>query len=186
MIEHPYSQANYSIDTATVLLLREWMQSALTVGIDRAPTPGTTPGYIAEVLSDSQWSENGPSAFMQRLAASLTTRVRDIGNDTAAGSDQIPQTYIHVRWIWFALPLAVLLLTTIFFVITVLLGAIRQVPVWGCSSLPSLVYYLDHETATAISDAGPVLSKMQKAAGRYRLAMHFDNWKLRGVRSKDG
>ena len=89
------------------------------------------------------------AGMMTGLASSVTTFIRQSDNrgsladTTVTGTAQRTETYVHVRWSWFALPAAALVLSIIFLLTAILLTSKERIPVWKSSSLALLLLTLD-------------------------------------------
>lgn len=122
-------------------------------------------------------------AFVQNLADAMTAVIRKggdiIGSAPATGTVLVNRTCIHVAWTWLLLPIALLLLTLIFFVATMVksrkVGAIGgQRGAWKSSSLPLLWCRLERSTKRQ-HDNFAELKEMQECADEVRVRLLRNN-----------
>jgi hypothetical protein len=87
------------------------------------------------------------AGMMTGLASSITNFMRQSSNRgsspniIATGIALKTETYVSVRWPWIALPVAVLLLSTIFLFTTMIRASKERIPVRKSSSL-AMVFHL--------------------------------------------
>jgi hypothetical protein len=80
--------------------------------------------------------------IMDRVASSMTNSIRTGPNRTEIyGTVEVSEQHIHVRWPWMILPAALVLLSVIFLVATMVL-ATRRCAGWKSSALPSFYHGL--------------------------------------------
>ena len=121
--------------------------------------------------------------MMDRVAQSLTALVRARTGENATGTTWTMEPYVHARWQWVILPLALLAITLVFLITTIVLSAIQHIPTWRSSALPSLVYALDETTVAAMALHGPRVKTLEKEAGKHIMAMSAAGpWRLEGTR----
>ncbi|TKA83855.1 hypothetical protein B0A55_00160 [Friedmanniomyces simplex] len=182
-ISPPGDGEQYHIDNTTFAVMRRWFQDSMNPSITASPASSSTLLDMAQAFYDSQLTEDGPAALMDRIATSLTAHMRNLTGETAPGTTQVVEQYMHARWSWAILPLALLALTLIFLIATIALNASQRIPTWRSSALPSLVYGLDESTASAIAAQGPGLAGLEGEAERHLMAMSTDLgvWRLEGT-----
>lgn len=120
------------------------------------------PNYVVQALN----STVDIAGMMSGLAASITTFIRQSDNrgslpDTiATGKAWKDETYVHVSWASFALPVSVLLAATIFLFVTMIRVSRERIPVWKSSSLAALFHGLTGENGdiahAALQDGRPI------------------------------
>ena len=114
--------------------------------------------------------DGDPNALFSNIAKSMTNNIRSITTDQQSSQPNFNNTpgagwangtattfrvYIHVRWAWLVLPAALVLLTTVYLILTMIITAKYDVPVWKNSPLPMLARELDDvkvETLKAARD----------------------------------
>lgn len=80
---------------------------------------------------------------MERIAASLTRLGLKTTNDSFHGTVRTEEVFVSVQWAWLAFPASLVLLGTVFLVITIALNRKHHVPLWKSSSLPSIYHGLE-------------------------------------------
>ena len=176
-ITDPATTQSYKINVPTLTLAREWMQSMLSASVSHTTT-GQSAGDVAQLFLYVA----EPDQIMSRIAGALTAQLRNSGGQHARGHTLIGEPFVHVRWGWLILPVAVLIFTILLLATTVLLSLKRQVPVWKSSSIPTLLYSLDKDTVAAIGQSGPRINKLEEKAEQYSMAVSNENrnWHLGG------
>ncbi|KAE8349839.1 hypothetical protein BDV28DRAFT_52780 [Aspergillus coremiiformis] len=100
---------------------------------------------------------------MQNIAASLTKHGRDGSSDIVHGTVSVSEVYVAVNWRWVSLPLAILLLTVLFFVLTLLADKKNGRGLWKSSVLPVLYHGLDGRALSDV-DEYATISYMEEYA----------------------
>ncbi|KAI4093135.1 MAG: hypothetical protein LQ344_003118 [Seirophora lacunosa] len=80
---------------------------------------------------------------INNLAASMTNNIRqqdDHVSDPAQGIAWTNETYVHVRWAWFAFPTTLILISSSFLVGVILETSYRDVMIWKSSTLALLFH----------------------------------------------
>jgi len=103
------------------------------------------------------------------LASALTTNARTrICNARVEGTAWTSQSFVHVRWQWMALPLALLALGVSFLVGTVV--KTRNQHIWKSSPLALLISNLP-SGASLFTESGPTLSNMDQSAKELKVRL---------------
>jgi hypothetical protein len=78
------------------------------------------------------------SGVLDNVAGAITDLMHRYGTHEIIGESQVPESFVHIRWVWISLPMFLVLIG----VVTLLLGVIETresgIPVWKSSSLPLL------------------------------------------------
>ena len=78
--------------------------------------------------------------LMNDLATSMTVAFRSFsGAEPVAGTVLSDESYVHVRWVFMTVPVAVVLLTGLFLVATSLWTTVSKTKVWKSSALCSFM-----------------------------------------------
>lgn len=80
---------------------------------------------------------------IDNLATSMTNNIREQDNgvfDTARGIAWTNETYVHVRWAWFAFPATLILISSSFLLAIIFETSYRDVMVWKSSTLALLFH----------------------------------------------
>lgn len=104
---------------------------------------------------------------IENLATSMTNNIRqqkDSGSSPVEGVAYRTETYVHVRWAWFAYPATVLALSLLYLLGTIMESTNRDIPIWKTSNLALL--FRGHGLDLNRRDAVPVntLSAMTDVA----------------------
>jgi hypothetical protein len=105
-------------------------------------------GAVHRGLSFNPWIfPNNVTLHMERLATAFTNTLRSTASrDLVYGSAFSNETYVHIRWEWLIFPFALLLLTLIFLVATMVKTTKQRGEadpgMWKNSAMPTLIYSL--------------------------------------------
>ncbi|KAK3716989.1 hypothetical protein LTR37_006044 [Vermiconidia calcicola] len=194
----PSQRDSFSVDLLNLYLMRRWAGDTF-VGTVKT-TPANSGGIlfeddIAQAFFDEQTRSIGPPQYLHnysvpttagpkpildKIAASMTTYIREIaGSEVAVGKAYSLETIVHARWYYAIFPTVLLLLTFAFMISTIIVSARRTLPVWKSSSLGTLMHGIDDSSTKAI--AASRLYRMEEKADMYsmRLPLPQDDWKLR-------
>jgi hypothetical protein len=112
---------------------------------------GTVPvdGIDDDVEDNQSNNKTIPSVglgnLLQNISISITNLMRNVDNTTAPAVGQVwnTETIVHVRWIWFIYPIAVIVLTLLFLVATIVQSSTQHIKVWKSSILAVLFHGFD-------------------------------------------
>ena len=87
----------------------------------------------------------GLGNLLQNISISMTNLIRNADSTTAPviGKVWTAETIVHVQWIWFIYPIAMILLTLVFLVATIVQSSSQDIKVWKSSILAVLFHGLD-------------------------------------------
>lgn len=80
------------------------------------------------------------SAIMTGVADSMTNALRTRNATVAHGTIWDQDTYYSIKWVWITLPIALVLFSTIFLVVTALVNTKHTAPLWKSGLLPYLFH----------------------------------------------
>ncbi|KAH6678192.1 hypothetical protein B0J14DRAFT_316769 [Halenospora varia] len=104
--------------------------------------------------------ETGIPKLFDRIATSMTNRIRLSPNAVQVnGTEWNSVVYIQVHWVWLILPVAVVLMTTVFLVLTIISNRRLKAPLWKSSTLALLAHGLDDRALRKLDVAGDDLLK---------------------------
>ena len=83
------------------------------------------------------------SYVLDNVAASLTRLAIDNSSETVTGYVTTPETYVHVRWAWLALPICLEAVGIALLLATAVVSYHGKVPLWKESLLPLLYHGLE-------------------------------------------
>ncbi|KAL1622878.1 hypothetical protein SLS54_004898 [Diplodia seriata] len=105
------------------------------------------------------------SQTMANVAKSMTNAIRQSANATIVhGQAFRDETYMRVRWAWFALPASLVFLTAFILIAAVRINSRNKVMLWKSSMLPLLFHGLD----TSVD--APPRQKLSQVDARARMA----------------
>jgi hypothetical protein len=84
------------------------------------------------------------SHLMDTVAASLSSHIRTISSEAGLGKMWAMETYVHVRWIWFMLPMTLVLASLVFLFTAIWTIRSRDVGIWKSSGLAMLFQGLEN------------------------------------------
>jgi hypothetical protein len=96
-------------------------------------------GYSTDVIQ-ALYTNNDINRTMTNLATTMGNHIRLKGASYALGTTEVMRTFIHVRWWWLILPFSLEALTLVTLVATVILSAVRAVPIWKSSALAPIFH----------------------------------------------
>jgi hypothetical protein len=129
---------------------------------------------------------NNITRHFERLATALTNVVRSDSNsnELVAGKAFVAETYVAVHWPWLAFPLAMLSLSIIFLVATVLKTsgtANGDIGVWKTSAMPTLIYSLPQDIRPKLSSSSIWCSTTSGGAKKVKLRLiPNQGWRVSG------
>jgi hypothetical protein len=107
---------------------------------------------------------NNITRHMERLATSMSNVVRASASiEMLQGKSYQIETYVSIQWAWLAFPLALLVLTLVFLVSTIIKTSRDgngETGIWKTSAMPTLIYGLPKETQ------GQFVSSLTSGSGR--------------------
>ena len=200
----PGNDTAYTVDLLTLDLLRDWAGNTFNGEIgangDKSHDGGVwgETGDILQAFYDEQTrtlgpnqtlfnysvpTTAGPKPLLDKIAASMTTYIREIADPkySATVSAHSVRTVVSARSYWAVFPITLLVLAFGSMVSTVMLNTGRAVPVWKSSSLASLLHGLDETSCQAIT--ARQLDEMEDNAESYtmRIPVKMSRWRLEGT-----
>lgn len=198
----PGSPISYSVNVETFNMLRFWMGSVFEFSLTTDPgdIPSNEPLLLdlPQAFYDSQEPNlssstddfnqtldmKGPDSIFERIAESMTFRIRTLGDpaEAAVGVAFSVENTVVVRWVWATFPVVLISFTFCFLFVTVWLSMRQRVPMWKSSSLAALLHGLDGETSDAITSTK--ISDIERNAEGYIMKLEQLNgrWTLEGRR----
>jgi hypothetical protein len=95
--------------------------------------------YSTDVIQ-ALYTNNDINQTMTNLATTMGNHIRLKGASYASGTTDAMVTFIHVRWLWLILPFSLEALTLVTLIATVILSAVRAVPIWKSSALAPMFH----------------------------------------------
>lgn len=150
-----YLKPTEKIHTFTVALVAQLQMTSWFNGILQGNAtyewPRTGAVYsndqIQGVDTSVDGGDPGLSQLMSNVAKAMTVALRSSSKETASGVIHRNETYIHIRWPWIALPLAIYLLVATFLALVALASRDHDQPVhvWKNSGVSALLHGFDAE-----------------------------------------
>lgn len=146
----------------------------LTVGISSGET-----FFDTDIVTAFYWNyyeyPSGIDMLMSDLAVSMTTAFRGfMGAVPTNGTSISTESYVHVRWGFAVLPIAVVVACLIFLLASMLLTRTSHTQLWKSSALAALFHGLDKETREKFC-AEDGLHAKKKQAKAVKVRLYTDN-----------
>ncbi|KAF4771204.1 hypothetical protein HAV15_012506 [Penicillium sp. str.  len=120
------------------------------------------PSDIIEALYGESGGYADINSLFKSLASSLTTHSRSkVCDGSIDGVAWTNQSFVHVRWPWMSLPIALVVLTVVFLIVTVI--RTRNQYIWKSSPL-ALLFSDVHVDAPVPFKSDPTLKGMESAS----------------------
>lgn len=104
----------------------------------------------------------GLDQVTNKVASSLTKLTLERSNTTVTGTISNTRTFVAVKWQWITLPAAVVLLSIVFLITTILVGSCqKRLALWKSSVLPLLYHGLDKKVGVPDGDEYATVSGME-------------------------
>jgi len=137
----------------------------LTVGISSGET-----FFDSDIVTAFYWNyyqyPSGLQMLMSDLASSMTTAFRSfMGAEPVVGTALATESYVHVRWGFIALPIAVVALTAMFLAAAMWRTKASGSKLWKSSALAMLFHGLDSGTREKFGRGGSLEEKRKWARG---------------------
>lgn len=98
---------------------------------------------------------NNVTQHMENFTTAVTNLVRSRGNSNefVAGHAYENETYVSVQWAWLAFPLALLILSLIFLIVTIARTSVAkgELEIWKTSAIPALIYSLPKDVQKSLT-----------------------------------
>ncbi|KAL8915657.1 MAG: hypothetical protein Q9172_006787 [Xanthocarpia lactea] len=123
---------------------------------------------------------DGLSRLLNNLAVSMSNALRTTTDlpDNVTGISSSFEVYIQIEWTWMIVPIATIILSLIFLLITIHLSWQRRIPAWK-SSLLAVLLGLNSETRSELGGIGQ-LKEMEEMAEKkgVRLQGSGGRWQI--------
>jgi len=177
-----YSTSNhtYQIPAGSLANLKAWldvsMQGSMNTSFSTVDRTQWVNDDIQALNKTTDWS-----FLMNALATSMTAYIRNSGNPDAVtevqGLAYQNETFVHVQWIWMALPGGLVAISTVFLCATMFRSERKRAMAWKSSSLALLFHGLEGVGG----GAGEGVNRMRVVAKRTRVVLsrgEDGEWKL--------
>jgi hypothetical protein len=183
-------QPAYLVGMGALLSIRGWFSAIFTNGSatrttsdftrsvtdpDRAVVVNLTVGIASgetffdnDILTAFYWNyyeyADGLDMLMSDLAVSMTTAFRSfMGAVPTSGKSITVESYVHVRWGFAVLPIAAVLATLVFLLVSITMTHTSDTQAWKSSALVSLFHGLDSQTKERFSGKSSLSAKKKQA-----------------------
>jgi hypothetical protein len=140
-----------------------------------------------KLLKMNPWMlPNNVTRHFERLTTAVTNVIRSnsYSNEFLAGDAFITETYIAVHWAWLSFPLAMLVLSMVFLIATIVKTSKNThgaVGVWKTSALPTLMYGLPQETRHNLATASTWRNENSDGTSKIKLRLSPEQgWRVSG------
>ena len=174
--------STFKVSSLAAKAMNEFMSSIFD-GSGGFNSSGSGSPFSSDVIHALYKTENC-SKSMENLAASMTNNIRqqnDSGSSPFEGVAHQTETYVDVRWSWFAYPATVLALSLLYLLGTMIESRNRDVLIWKSSNLALLL----HGQGLQLSKSGHVpintLSEMNEMAKDIEIELiktRDEDWRL--------
>ena len=171
--------STFKVSSLAAKAMNEFMSSIFT-GSGGFNSSLSFSAFSSDVIHALYNAENC-SKSMENLAASMTNNIRqqnDSGSSPFEGVAHQTETYVDVRWSWFAYPATVLALSLLYVLDTMIESNNRDILVWKSSNLALLL----HGQGLQLSKSGiNTLSEMNEMAKDVEIQLSQtsdEDWRL--------
>jgi hypothetical protein len=139
-------------------------------------------GPFVQTMAFNPWQFSNITRHMERMAMALTNTIRSSASKTMLeGNAYEREPYISIQWEWLSFPLALLVLSLVFLVSTIIrTSGDSETGIWKTSTMPTLIYSLPKETQSQF--ASPLTWGSGKGAPRKTRIKLLPNmgWRISG------
>ena len=134
---------NFTIEFLTVNGMLALFQNAFNGSADIPAAPEQQASYTSDIMQALHMTDN-LTQLMENMTTSISNHMRDISSDTAIGKVWAMETFVRVRWWWFALPVALAPASCVFLFTAILSSWRGKVEIWKSSGLATMFHGLDN------------------------------------------
>ena len=166
-----YLEGPYSLNGETQLDLAMFLSSKFRGLISVSDTDNLLSETVDLRLI---YAQGNFSRVIQNIALSLTDYIQTSpGSEAVPGNQSFTEIYIHIRWDWLSLPVAVAILSALFLLLSMYATRTNGATLWGPSNLALLYHGFEHPPA---QDGYPLdnLRDMDRLAGVTRAKLQRD------------
>jgi hypothetical protein len=128
-------------------------------------------GSGAAYQNTTNLQTDGIPKLFERIAKSMTTHLRLSPNAVPIqGTQYNTVVYVRVNWFWMILPIAIVIFTSMFLVLTMLWNRRTKAPLWKSSALALLTHGLD-EASERLSAAGDDLCEADRMSEEVKVQL---------------
>lgn len=174
--------STFKVASLAAKAMNEFMSRTFT-GSGGINASGAGSAFSSDVIH-SLYNTQDYSKSIEHLATSMTNNIRqqnDSGSSPFEGIAYKTETYVHVRWAWFAYPATLLALSLLYLLGTIIESRNREILVWKSSNLALLLHGQGLELSTKAHVHAKTLSEMTEMAKDVEIELiqtSDGNWKL--------
>ena len=150
--------------------------SGMAIGSTGNPGDPETAQKFAPATMEIIWGAPSLTAVFENLANSITNEMRKNKADQApsvAGRLGVPRTILQVRWQWITLPALLLIVSSVFFLLTIIESRRSATPLWKGSGLAVLYHGLEAKVRSTL-EHWDLSSQMSVAAEEVKVKLSRD------------
>lgn len=137
------TESDFFIESYTVSLINTTLSREFSGSLIYGESSGNP--AILSVLN----STDDLGGLMDTIAISLSNRMRNVSSLAVTGQAFSMQNYVHVRWIWLILPVALAPASMLFLTIVMWRSRTENIKIWKSSGLASMFHGLEDHTPRA-------------------------------------
>ena len=182
MINITANAATFKVARLAANAMNSFMSQSLT-GSGGINSSSSGSAFSSDVIHALYDTKDYPTSI-ENLASSMTNNIRqqnDCCSSPFEGIAYESETYVHVRWAWFAYPATVLALSLLYLLGTIIESRNRDVLVWKSSNLALLLHGQGLELSTSDQTSVNTLSEMTEMAKDVEIELiqtNDEDWKL--------
>ncbi|KAL9063067.1 MAG: hypothetical protein Q9157_008444 [Trypethelium eluteriae] len=189
---HTTTSPNFTVTKSTVDAYASYVVASIN-GSVTSSSSGYSPSsdsagaiwlYVADLDS-----------WIQRVATSITNHIRLIGSVAPASDNQAKiqgydgtayetEPFINVRWVWFSFPAAMVLLSFLYLIATMVHASRSGTHIWKSDPLPLVLMDMDPSVKMQADRGMHEPGGLKKAAGSRRVSLNSEDgrWVFRATR----
>ena len=174
--------STFKVASLAAKAMNEFMSRTFT-GSGGINASGAGSKFSSDVIH-SLYNTQDYSKSIENLATSMTNNIRqqnDSGSSPFEGIAYKTETYVHVRWAWFAYPATLLALSLLYLLGTIMESRNREILVWKSSNLALLLHGQGLELSKKDHVHAKTLNEMTEMAKDIEIELiqtRDENWKL--------
>ena len=176
------NNSTFKVDYLAAQAMNSFMSKTFTGsgGINSSSSGSAFSSDVIHALYETQ----NYSKRIENLATSMTNNIRqqnDSGSSPFEGVAYKNETYVHVRWAWFAYPATVLAMSLLYLLGTIIESRNRDILIWKSSNLALLLHGQGLELSKGDHLPVNTLSEMTDMAKDVKIELiqtSREDWKL--------
>jgi hypothetical protein len=150
-VSNTNTNRKFLLDIVPVLGMEALLQSSFTGNSTYEATYTGGQSHSSDAMA-ALFQTSDLGQLMDTVAESLTNFIRNSSSVPYVGTAWDTESYVHVRWIWLILPVALAPMSLVFLLYAIWMSSHRELKVWKSSSLASIFHGLERP----VVDAGNV------------------------------